>query len=623
MATPVGWMLGGGCLFSCSAIFGIDAPDPRDEPELAGAGGANAGSGGRSTGGAATGGRAGNGGGGGGGAVGNQPGTGGQTPGGAGGEGGSEDRGAILGEPCTDETQSNTACTSASPHLVLKCASGAWAVHTTCPSDRACVPERSNDEPADCVALSPSCTDSYTNVCRGENVLVDCETFRPFSVIRYCPYRCLDGACLPGTGDQLTVHTGTGSGAWFRPRTMPVCVLDANESDDEDLVGWIRDEVEHTWGRTYNYNFEGWTDCGTLPEAGVVLSFESECRGHLVNDIDPRSELVRLEICRSFYLEGDAELRPVEKPLARFLARHHFGHVIGVPDSISSGLPRTAMVRGIELTRTTEYEISPGELDVAKNYCGATCRKHPRALVTTRGRCLEVVDGSIVVRSCADHDDSEPQDFTLRGSELLTANPEQCVGISQPGQATVLAGECTTMSEHFALTGASLRSLGRCVTPASLPASPGTALWIGACDAVPESWTGWSFEVTGSTDNGLLARIRHDDLCVSVPGGAEAPSLVLELSPCETGDDQTDQTFELRHDGEIGFGELCLYWETLEGSVYLYDECGGVFNRQWTVTGALTTPSGLALTLGDGDAPATAMPLDAEAIETQTFDFYF
>jgi hypothetical protein len=260
---------------------------------------------------------------------------------------------------------------------------------------------------------------------------------------------------------------------------MRVCV-DADDSDPElvELVAWIRDEVEHTWGRTYNYNFEGWTDCGrTLPEAGVVLSFESECRGHLVNDIDPASELVRLVICRSFYLEGDDELRPVEKPLARFLARHHFGHVIGVPDSIYSGLPRTAMTRGIELLRIEEYEISPSELDLAKNYCAPTCRKHPRALVTTRGRCLEVVNGSIVARACVDHGEPrpQPQNFTLRTSELFT-DAGQCVGVSQAGEATVLAGECTSMSERFSLTGASLHSLGRCVTPASLPASPGTAL---------------------------------------------------------------------------------------------------------------------------------------------------
>jgi hypothetical protein len=391
--------------------------------------------------------------------------------------------------------------------------------------------------------------------------------------------------------------------------------VDANE-DDGYLVAWIRDEVERTWARTADYTFEGWGACDTLPEEGVVLSFESECRGHLVNDIDPTSKLVRLEICRSFYLEGRDELRPVDEPLARFLGRHHFGHVIGIPDNNYSGEPRTAMMRGIDLLRITEYEISPGELNWASEYCALGCRKHPGALVTTRGRCLEVVDGSVVARACADHEPG-PQVFTLKGTKLVTADPEQCVVVSGDGEeAEVRVGECT--AEQFALTGAALHSLGRCVTPASLPATPETALFIGACDAVPESWMGWSFDVTASTENGLLASIRHDGLCASIPGGADELNLVPVLRTCEEG--SGEQIFELRHNGEIGFGDLCFAWEMHDGSVYLYSDCGRGYSV-WTVTGALTTPSGLALTLpGDN---ATAKAIKAAPSQARTFDFYF
>jgi hypothetical protein len=628
---PAGWMLGCGCLFSCSAIFGIDESDRRDEPELGGAGAADPGSGGlstggrstggRSTGGTPTGGRDGNGGQGGGGAVGNQAGTAGQTPGGTGGEGGGEDRGAILGEPCTiEETLTNTACTVASPHLVLECYSGVWRVKQWCEADQACIPEKSDVEQAQCRNISGSCADSYTNVCQGQNVLVDCETFRPDRVLRQCPFGCREGACLPGTGDQLIVHTGPGGGAFTRRLTLPVCVLVENDGD-EDLVGWIRDEVERTWARHTNFNFEGWAECPTLPDEGVVLSFESACRGHLVNDIDPRGTLVRLEICRSFYLESDAELQDVKEPLARFLGRHHFGHVIGVPD-LDSRRP-TTMVRSIELTRITEYEISSAELGLTTGFCAPDCRKHPGALVTYRGRCLEAYDGSIVARTCAEHGEFEPQDFTLRMSELfMGADAQQCVTVAQVGQNTeVRAGECTPTNERFALKNAALRSLGFCAAPASLPATPGTALWIRACDAVPESWTGWSFEVTGANDIGLLARIRYEDLCVSVPGGAGAANLVLELRDCEEEQANGEQTFELRHNGEIAFGDNCFAWDD-EGSVYLNGYCGGSFSDHWTVTGALTTSTGLALTLTEDDG-VTAQQLDGTPSETQTFDFYF
>ena len=639
MAPPVGWMLGCGWLFSCSAIFGIDASDRRDESELAGAAGADPGSGGRSTGGGTTGGGAtggsdtggqtGKGGEGGGGAGGNQPGTAGQPPGGAGGEGGSEDRGAILGEPCTgDETESNSACTIGSPHLVLTCQMGVWNVDEECGTYEFCVPEKSRNEPAACVDISPLCRASYTSACTGGNRLIDCESFRPEAYLRYCPFGCEDGACLPGSGDQLIVHTGTGNGV-VPPRTIPVCVLDANESGDVDLVAWIRDEVEHTWARTLDYSFEGWEACdGTLPDAGVVLSFESACSGHLANDIDPRSPLFRLEICRSFHLEGDEpgdEPRAVEEPLARFLGRHHFGHVLGVADSDYRGEQTTAMVRGIELSRVGEYELSPAERYSAIYRCGQSCRKHSGALVTPLGRCLEVAsDGTIVAQACSAA--GGPQDFTLRMTELFAVAPDRCVGTSGAGQPTdVLAGECATLDEHFALTGAALRSLGRCATPASFPPSAGTSLWFGACDAVPESWTGWSFEVTAANANGLLARIRHDDLYVSVPGGVDALRLVPELRP--RGADN-EQIFELKWDGVIGFGSRCLSWgeavgDPAEGSVYLGDECGGVNGDHWTVTGALTTASGLALKLAPGDVRATATEVQGTPSEAQTFDFYF
>jgi hypothetical protein len=111
---------------------------------------------------------------------------------------------------------------------------------------------------------------------------------------------------------------------------------------------------------------------------------------------------------------------------------------------------------------------------------------------------------------------------------------------------------------------------------------------------------------------------------VSVPGGVAELNLVPELRPCVEGAGAAEQSFELRHDrgndGEIRFGTMCLAWEFLDGSVYLYNDCG---DDRWTVTGALTTPSGLALTLGDGDDRATAWALDAPPSEGQTFDFYF
>jgi hypothetical protein len=624
-ATPVGWAVGCGSLVACSTIFGIDEPAQPGGSSGAGAEGGSTSMGGARGGTAQSGrsGKDGDGSGGDSGSSGNASGGATGSAGGEGGAGGEMDRGAILGESCTlGETLGNRACTSASRQLVLQCRARdgglpVWEVYETCDSYEVCVPGDA-DVRAQCEELSDDCAASYTSVCTGANRLLDCETRRPEATYRYCPFKCEGGACLPGVGDQLIVHTRDVPLTGTATRTIPVCVLDAVR-DDDVLVEWIRDEVERTWARTVDYEFVDWAACDErLPETGVILSFASDCRGRLVNDFENGSP-ARVEICRSFFdAAGDLHLAQDEEALVRFLTRHQFGHVIGVGDTDFHSRERTTMVRGIELDRIAEYGISALEQAASRAYCSLSCRKHPGALVTVLGRCLEVTPDGIVPSSCvSDESNSTTQNFTLRSSELLSLDQGRCVGVSDE---SILVDECGIQSERFAFRAARWSSFGRCVMPAALPVSPGTAVVMGACEPVGDSTQAWTFDVFDANADGLSARIRFGDDCVTVPVAAPDPNTVLELHPCAA-QGSSEQTFVLRHTGEIGYGEVCFDWELADGSVVLRSTCAS--SARWLLTGALSTLSGRALTLRLDEGRVTVSALLGLPTEEQTFDFYF
>jgi hypothetical protein len=316
---------------------------------------------------------------------------------------------------------------------------------------------------------------------------------------------------------------------------------------------------------------------------------------------------------------------------------HQFGHVVGVYDRYHSLDSKSAMADGIELSALGELTLTPTDLERARNYRldGYTGRKHPAALVTTTGRCLEVgSDGSISAKAChAPSPDPPPaQDFTFSPNGIMSfaSDPARCLRVSG---TEALVADCASFDPNaqFALRRAQWSSYGRCVAPLSYPADAGTPVVIEACEPVGTPSQAWTFDITGATEGALLARIRFDDdLCVTVPGGVIQGVVTLELDDCEPGSD-SEQIFDLRSDfgiasptfgGTIGFGvSSCLGWPMTDGSVWVTVDCPA--GQRWVLTGPLETSSGWALTLPPGAARATASPLTGLPGPNQIFDFYF
>jgi hypothetical protein len=611
------------CTFAiaCGSILGIDEPEREGSRSggggtQGGAAGAGAEQGGRAQGGATRGGSPATGGGGADGGDAGESGSGANS--GAGGAGaGGDDTGPqepALGAPC-DEEEAH-ACAAASDRLALLCDEKRWTNFDVCRTDELC--DRSDGA---CRSIASICISHGGSACTGGDRLLDCDV-SPFDPKEHlCPFGCRDAACLPGTGDQLIVHTQSptswGTGAW--PGPIPVCFVDGEESDE--LRHIVRDEVESTWARWYNVDFAGWGTCEDGVTERVAIEFLDDCRAKLASDAwigkPSTGAETRFGICRT-YLDANDMSQTLEEPVMRFLARHQFGHVLGLWDVAPSA--RTTMSRGIELSRIDEYQPSTSELmDVHYRYG----RKHSGAVATTHGRCLDVVNGAIQPLPCKNP--TEQRWAPMLGELTSLSSSSESVCVRLVGQKGIEVRPCDSEPRvpAWSMTHAQWRGPGGCVSPLTQPAVSGSSLVTGPCLAVGEPSQAWFFEIFDSDANSLLTRIRPSDsnLCLTVPNGFESLGVVPLLEVCGP-DGTTEQIFHLQGNGTIRFSDFCLNWEDTNGDIYLLDLCTW---PHWVLSGAFESSTGLALRtpLDDSGSALMATPLVGLPTNEQIFDFYF
>jgi hypothetical protein len=556
-------------------------------------------------------------------------GTAGETNAGSAGEGGMPNpplRPPFLDEPCTSADE--RACTPASNSLVLRCNKGAWAVDDTCLSSERCDPVHPG-----CVALDPACLEQASDGPRCvQSEVIDCGPKVVTAVHLVCPFGCQGGACLPGNGDQLTLHTDFCKSArlYWAPE-ISVCF----DRADSSLLDLVRDEVETTWQRPLNIQFTGWSSCDESA-ADVQVTFEDDCRGSLVNAPvlgDPDSgEPSPVRICRSVRAANGARVELADSVL-RLLARHQFAHVLGLDDS--SPDHSTMMLRGIEesradtLTPTLDDVVgewstdSPFEASLFYHYG----RKPPKSLTNANGECLAAVDGAPNWQSCISGVSAMSWEFASSGVRLLDESA-QCLRAagSTPGSAVEFA-TCdlnpNTPAQHWALAHAQWRTQNLCVT-ASAPPSVGTPISAAACGEVGEPTQSWFFELvgTGSGNVDYTARIHLSDssYCVALltSPGEKTPFL---LQPCSSVSN-AQSLFSLKADGTVWFRGWQLIFNS-PGGVLFPQQTGP--NIYWVQTGALEgigTFAGSALTRS-ADGSLFVSPIAGRASKEQLFDAYF
>ena len=626
------FLLGSGPSFACGSLFGIDSPRIVSRGDGDAGEGGEGGAAGESTAGGVAGAASGRGGthaGGSGGTSGAGVGRGGSAgdaganAGGAGGDPG-PDPGPTLGEACDDHGRFS--CTTANPNITLACDLGTWILGGFCAHDQRC------NARAECERVDISCAGGTHAICASDGNVIDCSVspFRPPS--RICPYGCQTGRCLPGTGDELIVHTDdddqTGGSRW-PSAIIPTCFLKSDT--DAQLPAWIRSEVERTWGRYLNVEFTGWGECSSDSVEGVVIEFLENCElrlgGKPPNGFPGDGGQSRVGICSSYENSaGGLEFMTQNESLLRFVVRHQFGHVLGLSEW---ELPstETVMVRALEKSNAARLELT--RKDVSRFLTSNYGYKPSGTLVTTSGLCLTPFDETIRPTPCS-HDGSGRFSLATGAVRSLLVDAQGCLTLSGGDGAAVGLAPCGTAPASSALRMARARwsTPDRCVAP-DFPA-PGSAIATRACAPVGDPAQAWFFEIVAEDQDKLSARIHFSATgdCLSVPGGTATVYDVPVLETC-------GQTLLARHvfylwrNGQISFDDLslegtsCLNWDSPDSALY-FASCN--FDSYW-VFGALETPNGLALAIdpSDQNAELRADRLGSNALpnDEQIFGFAF
>jgi hypothetical protein len=617
--------------WACGSILGIpNADDP--ESGVAGEGGAAGQAGEMSSGGASRGGRGGSAGRGGtagttssGGSSAGKAAAGGGPPGGMGagaaGAGGEDPSGPRLGEPCEGEA---LVCNEGSSRVVLSCADGVWAIEKICLSTELCVSGECDGFVGECTRQGAWCLEA------GE--LMDCED--PFvPQRRKCPWGCSDGACVPGTGDQLIVHTEVNyvqSAPPWPDGEVPIC-FETFDADDAALREFIESEVRRTWGRYYDIRFFGFDVCTGAAEGQVRIEFLDGCEGRLAGNapLGYPGELApsRVGICRSYVdAQGESRRLEAEEAVARYLVRHQFGHVLFFfEDDPPLSHPWSVMARGFDASRADELVIGSDELLRMRNWYWP---KPSGSVVAMTGSCLRPAGNTVEVAPC---ERDEAQRFRFEPQRFVARNESSCLEVASSGSSpAVELGACppSPTPNSVSLRRARWSTPDRCVMPRTLPASTGTALVTSDCLPVGDPVQTWALDVLADAGDHVEVRIRHiaSALCVQEPPGLTAGLELPTLETCTS----TTTVFSVWSSGAISSEDQgsasrqCLRWQSND-SLLTYGSCGVV--RGWFFSGPIESSEGFALRV-TSEAPSAevvAEPLGPSELPRldQVFDVHF
>ena len=536
-----------------------------------------------------------------------------------------------LGRACTTGEDGDLACSDASPYLILECQDGAWAEKTTCELNQRCDPRDPRCTPFDSVCAS---FDARGPVCDGNDVF-DCNPEHYAVEHRVCPFGCRAGACEPGSVTQLTLHTGVTPptlNAWSD--NVPVCFATKSTGDEAD---WVRDEVERVYNRFLSFAFVGWESCDEDP-TGVVLSFEDDCRGFLVNDVAPGKpqgdDPLALTLCRSYRDNAEVD-HPVDEneSLLRLLARHQFAHVLGLLDGTDARV--TSVVRGVERGSENDLALTWDDYVSLDSVLG----KGVNRISTPNGTCLSSSSSKLGATVGADLCEPEPdrQLWKPVTDRIRNNDSSACFESSgmTGGDITLQACKLTGDDQKIRLAHAQWRTPTRCVAPEHMPPVEGTLLVTEPCDDAGQASQAWFFEILGDGDPGFYwAQIHFGEsgLCIAPPSDGTwwdpvalvACATAPLIPPVGTTAPKDPHVLLIGPNGirSFGVGSInCVNWQG-SGGLLVLSNCGTVFSH-FFLSGALEVANGLALSLAGPSGTLVATTLGALPTPDQIFDVYF
>jgi hypothetical protein len=529
------------------------------------------------------------------------------NPGGSGGVAG-EPVFPSAGEPCREPGR--LACAEPASLGRLLCEGQTWRDFDDCEKDQLCDRSTGACGLQDCEVAGPiECTvDLYD--------LRVCDPDLVSARLEHCPFGCnFDArACnKPRFTERLIDRTSSeypSDRPW--PELMvPVCFEDVGPSTLA-LRDALRLAVDSTWGRFSGLGFEGFGECdGSQP--AIEVAFVEECRDDLarVSGIGYRGsgEAFRVELCLShFDPRGDRrppEGGPIDVELVTFVAKHAFGHALGLENQ---HYDRDALRLMAEVLDVTKYGAIPFDREHAgamQHYYG---NKPAGSLLGENGRCLADRAGELVYASC----DGAPGALFGRGA-ATTVNVETGACLQANG-ASVTLEPCEGDANREAFELAHVRWLasgGQCVTAREPPSSRSSPLQVGPCDATWQAAGLFAVEVTDTQQ----VRIRTaGGACVTWPA-VWVTAAVPELAACGGPRDTFDPAF-----GRLAIDGRCL--TVLDGAVE-FSPCLGYDDQRFAVSGPFEL-GGNALTLSGVEQPVLELlPLSFPPARGQVFDWYF
>jgi hypothetical protein len=491
------------------------------------------------------------------------------------------------------------------------CQDGAWAQAEACTNHYYCDRRTGTCGQQACDGEQPTaCAGNQVQVCGPDLVTL---TYLP------CDFDCdtVTNDCSVQTTNQLLIDRVGGPREEGRPwpySAIPVCFRDVPASATNDaLREAIRRAVETSWGRHLGVTFVGWSDCSESIE-GVELTLLDDCEGKLA--IVPRTgfpgagSALSLGLCRSYFdVQGTRYPQPGSTPdldLIGFVAKHVFGHALGLDDVAYDQDWSQLMEQGLDVDQFESIDLSWTELEYLGLLYG---EKPPQALFTPSGRCLAATAGELEGAPC---DGAEKTRWQLTPAGIVHGATGDCLSADGDG---VIAGTCTGIATDEAFRPRRVRwraALNRCVTERVPPVGE-SPLAVSSCDPSWPAAQRFRFELL---DNARVRIHAASGNCVRWPASWTFPARP-ELGAC----DGERDSFEAR-DGRIAIEGRCLQPITFSGLEFR--ACYETASQHLFISGPLELGTS-ALTLGGSvDSPQLLLtPPTSPPVDAQVFDYHF